>query len=132
VTGRRNPTRIASGVTYRDAERPLGTCATGQYDTEMWTVEKTRLTDNNQAAIHLCHTCPIHDWCATQPTNPGTIQAGIHTPHGNRDGRRKTDNVCGSSAGYTRHRNRGEEACRPCLNAEAASTAARRARKTAA
>lgn len=142
----RGPIRIPHGTTYRDAELPTGTCADGKHDPDMWTLpsggdsltvqERQERRHDNDEAIRLCLTeCPIREWCAARPVNPGTIQGGIPTQFNEkrkRGGQQERADACGTPAGVNRHRRAGEKPCQRCLAAKNRARAQRNAQRGAA
>jgi hypothetical protein len=71
VTGRRNPTRIASGVTYRDIITIDGPCTDPDNDMDDWHIPGTAVTDTNLEASRHCLRCASRKACHTEATaNP--------------------------------------------------------------
>lgn len=63
---RRQPIRIAAGVSYRELEP--GICERPEhYGSDLWIIEgDTETGDNNSAAERLCVACPIRSTCAAE------------------------------------------------------------------
>lgn len=112
--------------TWRDEAACLG------HDTSKWFPDSP--TNGRSAttaqAIQICRSCPVQTQCLTTALTtpePWGIWGGLterqraaHRP------RRSQAHPHGTNAGYARHLNVGDPACRPCLEAHAAYQANKR------
>lgn len=96
---------------------------------------------DSRLARETCETCIVRDYCLAE-SNEREDEYGIFGGMGGRErrgkrppiplsqiGYRAGDAPCGTTAGYARHRRRGQKPCRDCVNAETARSNERNSRK---
>jgi WhiB family redox-sensing transcriptional regulator len=122
------------GVNWRNQ----GSC--GQADPSVF-FPATYSAANVKAARSWCADCPVAAQCADFAIRsgeqfgvfggltPAQREAARLTIGGTRRGGLRESEPCGTAAGYRRHKRRHQDACAPCLLAEAVRTATRKARR---